>query len=393
MKIKFILFPVVLIFLISCEKDQDTENEFDPYIQLESYAYTITKTELKAAIIAHDLDFLEPYLEYDVSVHHFTYNTMFKDSVIFASGAICLPVSSEDLPVLSYQHGTIFYSVDTPSEFTKLSTWGMEMFAASGYITFISDYIGYGTTKEMIHPYHLYTPSVDAVIDMILAGIEFLKSNKIPYNDQGIFLAGFSEGGYATFAVQKEIETNPECNLEVIASAPGAGAYDLEYMFDLTTENDYYTGPGYMGLALLAYNDYYWNQPLEDFFNPDYIHELQTVFDGSYTESAVHNSFPPYLSQFLDPDFLTDFKTDPENPIRLKLVENSLNNWVLNSPTRFIHGTDDQTVPYAVAQKTYDDLIDLGVNTENLMLQSFNGGHNGFIYSSKVLDWFNELNK
>lgn len=387
------LISFAILILVSCEQKETSIDNNDPYDYLETFAYTVTTEEMKNLINDYNLDFLLSYVEYDVSVHHVSYSTTYNNSSVLASGAICIPITTKKLPIVSYQHGTMFDDEETPSGFTELSSFGMELFATNGYITFISDYIGYGSTKNIIHPYHLYKPSADAVIDMIFNGLEFLKTNQISFDTSGIYLAGFSEGGYVTFATQKKIETHPEYNLTIKASAPGAGAYELEYMFDITTENDYYQGPGYMGLAILAYNDYYWNQPLDYYFNVDYIDEVERVFDGSYTESEIHNSFPKYLSEFLNSDFLNDFKNNPASQFRVRLIENSLNNWVLNSPTKFIHGSNDQVVPYAVAQKTYNDLITLGVSSNNLILQSFNGGHNGSTYLALALDWFRELDE
>jgi hypothetical protein len=390
-KFTLLFLSSAFIFCLSCEKKKSEDQNEDPYSSLGSYAYTVYAENVKELLSQYNLNSLHEYVQYDVSVHHITYATTYKGSTVTASGAICIPIGPEPLPVASYQHGTIFYDAETPSGYSQPSSWGFELMSTNGYVTFVPDYIGYGTSREMIHPYHLYTPSVDAVIDMIIEGKGFLEANEIPFDTNGIYLAGFSEGGYVTFAVQKEIEFHPEFNLTVKASAPGAGAYELEYMFDRTMQSDYYGGPGYMGLAILAYNDYYWNEPLEHFFNPSYLDEIETVFDGTYTEREVHNSFPDYLSEFLDPDFLEEFRNDPESPFRARLVENSLNNWLVNSPTRFIHGTGDQTVPFSVAQKTYDDLISLGVSQDDLSLQSFSGGHESFTYLALALDWFKEF--
>jgi pimeloyl-ACP methyl ester carboxylesterase len=396
-----IYFLIVFILIISCEDNQPlitkggphtiVDLKDSPYSNLESYSYTASAKILQSLVKDNNLDYLLPFITYDVSVHHITYSTTYKDSVIIGSGAICIPISEEKSSLLSFQHGTLFYDKYTPSEFKDLSAWGMELIASSGYITFIPDYIGYGSTKEIVHPYHIYIPTVNAVIDMIIEGKRFLRQNQIDFDTSGIFLAGFSEGGYATFAVQKELETHPELNISIIASSPGAGAYELEKMFDLTTQNDYYPQPGYMGLALLAYNQYYWNNPLDNYFNPEYIDNIETLLDGTHTESEIHSDLPDYLSELLAPDFLEDFHNNPDNSFRTVLKENSLNNWIVKSPTRLIHGTNDKTVPFPVAQKTYNDLITLGANPDNLTLQTFDGGHNDTRYMVLMLEWFDSM--
>lgn len=402
-KISVWYFYFVLILFFSCEEEQTpirttgphvlVDLQDDPYCQLESYAYTASSEIMKSIINEEGLEYLLPFVNYDVSVHHITYMTNYKDSTLLASGAICIPINDEKKQLLSFQHGTIINDNITPSEFTTISSWGMELTASNGYITFIPDYIGYGTTKDILHPYHLYTPLVDAAIDMIVEGKFFLRTNQIDYDTTGIFLAGFSEGGYATFAVQKEIQLHPEYDLIIKASAPGAGAYELEYMFEVTTQNDYYPGPGYMALALWAYNEYYWNYPLENLFNPDYIPLIISLLDGTHDDTEVQNRLPKNLSTLLNNEFLEDFRNNPDNVFREKLQENSLNNWLIKCPTRFIHGINDQTVPFEVAQKTYNDLIALGVDPDDLTLEAFNAGHNDLIYMSLMLKWFETFDK
>jgi pimeloyl-ACP methyl ester carboxylesterase len=290
-----------------------------------------------------------------------------------------------------YHHGTMFYDGYTPSLQMGTSEWGMELPSSNGYIVFLPDYIGYGTTADIIHPYHLYRPTVDACIDMILAGKEFLRKNAIEFHDDGIFLAGFSEGGYAAFAVQKEIETRPELGIDLKASAPGAGAYDVGFQFDITTDNDIYPGPGYMGLALSSYNEYYLHKPLNYFFNSPYDEQMMDLLSGKYHEDYVQARLPQRLSLLIEPEFLKSFKTDPDMAFTFHLRENNLNNFVVRTPTRFIHGTKDSTVPFAVAQKAHKDLLDLGTDKDVLQLHSFDGGHDDLRYLRLMLDWFNSF--
>src|SRR5690606_25925463 len=106
---------------------------------------------------------------------------------------------------------------------------GPELFASAGYATFIPDYLGYGASTQILHPYYNERYSAMAVIDMIKAGKIFCKNEDIPVSDK-LFLAGYSEGGYVTLAAQKEIESNPAHNLKITAVAAGAGGYDLTAM-------------------------------------------------------------------------------------------------------------------------------------------------------------------
>jgi pimeloyl-ACP methyl ester carboxylesterase len=391
---------LISISVIACEAESETLEEIkgidaidlnDPWRRFDSHSFTFNAPRAKAYLRTIKLSSLASFVQYNVSVHRFTYQTKFKDSVVIASGAIAIPIGKENPSILVYHHGTMFSDEDTPSTTNWPSSWGMELTASNGYLVFLPDYIGYGTTKDLLHPYHLYRPTVDASIDMILAGKDFLNKNGVDFNDDGIFLAGFSEGGYAAFAVQKEIETHPELNIKLKASGPGAGAYDVAYQFRVTTDKDTYPGPGYMGLALSAYNEYYSNKPLTFYFNAPYAEKMMDLISGKYTEDYVHRQLPNRLSLLLEPAFLEAYRTEANHPFASHLDENNLNDFIVRTPTRFFHGTEDAVVPFVVAQKSYGDLINLGTNPDTLKLHPFDDGHDDIAYLQLLMTWFNSF--
>ena len=147
-----------------------------------------------------------------------------------------------------------------------------------------------------------------------------------------------------------------------------------------------------MGLALCAYNEYYLNKPLTYFFNSPYADKMIDLVSGKYTEEYVHRQLSNRLSVLIEPGFLKGFRTDPNNVFAVLLKENNLNNFIIRTPTRFIHGTHDLVVPFPVAEKSFRDLIQLGTRPEILELQSFEGGHDHFMYLTLMMDWFATFN-
>ena len=99
----------------------------------------------------------------------------------------------------------------------------------------------------MLHPYHLKDVTASAVIDMLRAIRQFFdQTNLGQYNSQ-LFLAGYSEGGYATMATVKEIEENLYDEFDITMSFPMAGAYDLSgTMVDLMLREEPYPDPFYL---------------------------------------------------------------------------------------------------------------------------------------------------
>jgi hypothetical protein len=150
--------------------------------------------------------------------------------LVRASGLVCLPTPvSSNRPVVSYQHGTIFLDSDAPSHLLT-SPDGLigAVLAGLGFISVLPDYLGFGDSASMLHPYlHAETLS-SATVNMNRAARTFFTDPAISATTNGqLFLAGYSEGGYATLATQRVMEQSLSAEFSVTASEPGDGPYDL----------------------------------------------------------------------------------------------------------------------------------------------------------------------
>src|SRR5687767_14440408 len=184
-------------------------------------------------------------IKHDIQIYNVTYRTTYRGKEINASGLMCIPKNVKGaMPILSGQHGTTFEDHSAPSNF-PVSFSGFELFASAGYLTVIPDYIGYGVSKDIFHPYYDQKHSALAVIDLIKAAKSFARKNTLSLNEK-LFLVGYSEGGYVTLAAQKEIESDPVHKLKVTASASGAGGYDLTGMLGEVTSGKAYPNPSYL---------------------------------------------------------------------------------------------------------------------------------------------------
>jgi Secretory lipase len=172
--------------------------------------------------------FLRLLNRYGIKVYRLTYNTINTDGrAIIASGAVLVPQTTQALSLISMQHGTISSDEQAPSYYRSGSeayTFG-SVFASVGYIVAAPDYIGYGASNNLPHPYEHNASLASASLDMLRATKEFLSDEKVNWNQQ-LFTAGYSEGGYATLALQKKLEAEALTEFNLIASSAGAGAYD-----------------------------------------------------------------------------------------------------------------------------------------------------------------------
>ncbi|MFD3001131.1 alpha/beta fold hydrolase [Pontibacter toksunensis] len=360
---KILTYTILLSSLLShtgCDKEalaspEGAVAEPDKEYYLSSELLTsVPKSMLQSVASSQGYATYSTHIKYGVSVYKVIYSTSYQGQDIKASGLICIPQGiTTPAPILSAQHGTIFTDSEAPTHFTGLS--GFELFAAAGYVTLIPDYIGFGESKDVFHPYYDQKHSALAVVDMIKAAKAFAEEQDIQVNDK-LFLAGYSEGGYVTLAAQKEIETNPAHGLKVTASAAGAGGYDLTAMLANVMSGQPYTYPSYLAYVLQSYiytNN--WNRPLTEFFQEPYASKMPLLFNGQNSGGAINRGLTTEPKKLFAPAFFEGLKdVGKERALKQALQANSFLDWVPQSPTRLYHGTADNIVPFENSKITYD---------------------------------------
>lgn len=386
----FGLVFLCLVAFASCKKHSGDDNTTDTtggkdlYISAAS-AGSFTKAQLQAVAALKGFGAYVPLIQYDVDFYKFTYYTTLNGSKLQASGLLGIPKNTPTTPaLLSAQHGTMFSDADAPSNFPAAFT-GFELGASAGFVTVIPDFIGYGVSKDIVHPYYDMQSSGVAVVDMIKAAKYYLKSQKIAINDK-VFLLGYSEGGYVTMAAQKEIETNKSHNLTLTAAAEGAGGYDLTTMLAKVAAVPSYATPSFLALFIQSYNTTYgFNRPLTDFFMPVYAAKVPALLDGSKNGDQINLELSTSPSALFSTAFYSSL-TNPaaETTLKAKIALNSFPNWYPVSPTRMYHGTADEAVFFETSQTTYTKFISAG--SKQLTLTPILGGTHATSVGPMILD-------
>jgi dipeptidyl aminopeptidase/acylaminoacyl peptidase len=331
-------------------------------------------------------------VKYGVKTYTLVYETSFRGKTIKASGLILVPDNlKKSAPLLSIQHGTTFVKDDAPSVSGGYS--GMELFASAGYITLMPDFIGYGESSEIFHPYYDVASSADGVIDMIKSAKTFLIKEKIPFNDK-LFLAGYSEGGYVTLAAAKEIDTNQSHGLTVTAVAAGAGGYDLVEMLRGVTTDTYYSYPSYLAFVLMSYNNTYdWKKPLTYFFNDRYAKVLAQYMTGEHDGWFINSKLTTNVKSLFNETFYSNLKKPSgETELKQRLSTNSVSGWKTNIPIRLYHGTKDEIIPYQNSEVTLKNFIEAG--SKDVTLKLIPGGTHGSSYGPMLqyfVPWFEQM--
>lgn len=362
---------LLTVFIASCnEKDPDPTPPLEEDNLVEATLIgTRPAAELQFLIQFSGRNIDPAFFEYDVDVYQVVYTTTYKDSEINASGLILIPKTTDPVSMISFQHGTIIQQTDAPSlqSMQELEMISYAAMSSMGFITVVPDMIGFGESKNVFHPYYVEEPTASSVIDILRAAKTLAEEKETTFNAR-LFLGGYSQGGYATMAAHKALETNPLEDFELIASFPAAGGYDILAMQEYFFSQDTYSHPFYLGYVGRSYQTYY-DQPdlLTDFFNEPYASRIPALFDGLKGQDEINAQLTNDMTALLRPEVVGGIETNPEYAYLKEAFENnSLTDWAPTISMYMYHGDKDTTVPFENSQITYDKLISNGASTENL---------------------------
>ena len=343
---------------------------------LVSSVFLNTTTQSQAASSLTNSGFTGVTAKYDVDSYKITYKTLdAAGNLINASGLVCIPrkTGMPASPFVSIQHGTITLHSDAPSALSP-RTSGIGIVAASlGYIAAMPDYVGYGDSSSTFHPYQHASTLASATVDMVRAARKFLSlpTGSVTLNGQ-LFLTGYSEGGYATLAAQKLMESLPT-EFTITASEPGAGSYDMTNTAITIMNESVLPEPALVAFSVKAYDAIYGLNRIASIFQAPYVNVVNTYFDGSHDIHAISMALTSDPAALFNAQFLTDFRGSGETTVKVVIAENNIYDWAPKSPTRFFHGVDDDIVPYANATTALSTMTANGAT--NVSLQPCDAGN------------------
>lgn len=390
-----VVFVLLVIFLSSCGGDDDGDIAPEIVKLHESdELFSRSKEEMVTLTGIVGYPELATHLEYDITIYTITYKTDYLGQEIIASGLVAFPETNASVPMMSFQHGTMVKHSEAPTIDVQTYSF-LASVASAGYIFLIPDFIGFGSSSNILHPYYRADITASTVMDMMTAARELAYLEGYKFNGKA-FLSGYSEGGFATMATHKAIEEQGLEGFDLVASAPAAGGYDLKGMQEYFFSKEVYHQPYYMAYVAMSFkNTYGWNQPLSDFFQEPYATEIPGYFDGTRSGGSINSKLDTVVADFIAPDFLANVDTDPKyNDIVAAFEENSLDNWVPQGRIFMYHGTADITVPYQNSLDTYAGLITAGTPSERIDFIGIEGADHGsgfFPYLVDVLDRFDAL--
>jgi len=311
--------------------------------------------------------------QYDVTFYKIIYKTIDSDgNFVNASGLVSYPDKvggDPPSPLLSFHHGTIGSDADAPSNIAAKPEVGAfgALFSSQGYVLVMPDYLGYGESTQLMHPYIIAEGSAAAVIDMLRA-VRTHAAQLSHTLDTKLFITGYSEGGYVTLAAQKEMETMLSAEFNITKSIPAAGPYHISGTAKTIIDMVQLPSAELLSFVMKSYDTIYGNNRISDIFKPPYD---AAVNSGYFYGDGPAITLTDITEDLLTPIFLygpdlvaggdgLGFREMGETGLKAQFVANDLDSgWSVTSPTIFFHGADDQIVPY---QNSVDAVAGLGAN-------------------------------
>ena len=303
---------------------------------------TVALADINAAVAEKGLYLENLQPRYAVTSYRIEYLTVgATGQTVKASGLVSVPnkPAGAKSPVLSYQHGTIFRDAEAPSNNAVASEISVVM-ASLGYIVLAPDYVGYGVSKGVPHPYLQAAPMAASVIDFLTAAKTWRQQTGV-YDNQQLFLTGYSEGGYATMAAHRALQAGNLPHLQQLRMVvPGAGPYNvqatLDSLIDIVRDK---------------------NKVLGALIQPGFLKKLGGSAQREVRRALLKELIPDDADTSIDALFLDNFLSDD---VKATDRLSNVHNWRPRMSVYLYHGRDDRTVPYASSVKTVQAMQALG---------------------------------
>lgn len=393
-------FYILLLcsLLLSCSKVNNSNPFSEPPITYVSHQF---KDRLSSSEITDRISHYIPdansllHTQYDVTVYRVFYKTHdYKNNELIASGLVYIPeVRHYFLPVISYQHGSAIGKTEVPSMTGDFDYYIPFMLASeSGAIVCETDGIGLGFSGGKQH-YFEPTEEANAVVDLLRSVEVLFQKTLRPLNlTRELFLAGYSQGGHATLAAQRLLETKHPYEWIIKASAPMAGFFSFEKSSQFNVLKDPIEYPISSVYPFLIYSINSTQEspaPISYYFIPPYDSLVQEMFDGNHTTSFINAQFPNQTFDILQPVFRNELKTVSANPFLMAAKRyDIINDWVPKAPTRFYHSHSDEIAFYDNSEIAFNTFNVKGGNVQFINLGELTHLEGNVEAIQQIRTWF-----
>jgi pimeloyl-ACP methyl ester carboxylesterase len=382
---------------------------FEPWVSHPNYAATASKSQERGSV--ESVKYLGGYskwqlrgliklaglpdpipVENGIELYRINYWTEHLGKPVLVSGLYALPRGVAPTATVMWSHGTSVERAFAPS--TPTPEEGVLIAAAysgSGFLTIAPDLVGMGQSKTY-HPY-LYMPTtIAASVDMLKAAKTVTAGMKLVWKPS-LYLAGFSQGGLTTAAIQRTLEANPDPAFVVKAAAAMAPPLNLaEVSFPKAIPGPSSASSLYVGYIVSSYSQVY-NKPANSVLLDKYADMLPKLYSGEMGSEAVVAALPQKTQTMFQPEFLAGFDKGESSWFRDALVASEGYNWSPKAPLKLYVGSKDTDVPAEDARTSAVKMKAAGGNVSVIEVGPL--GHNEVVVRAvpQAQTWFKALHK
>ncbi|WP_421696463.1 alpha/beta hydrolase family protein [Aestuariivirga sp.] len=289
------------------------------------------------------------------------------DKKITATGLLVLPVLKDraHLPLISYQHGTVFGKQEVPSfsfdsgnasyDGAYETRYMAGLFAGNGYALFAADYFGMGGSAALPEAFFVKSSTQRASADLYWDVKAFLTSKGIEPGQ--LFLGGWSLGGLNTSGLLERLESDGvPVTATFTASAPSDPFAALSgLMFYPRAGLDAPWLNTIVAMTVFAYQNYYGPADLAaTTLDPSVYDDMKAIYDRSY--DGVEG-FKAIMTRLGDRPLVNYLKPELRDPARfansryaalLRQAETYRQNF--KSPLHMFYGSQDEVIKEMIGQ-------------------------------------------
>lgn len=309
---------------------------------------------------------------FEVDLHRIVTQTVVPETgeTLKISGLLAVPVGVKgELPLVSWQHGTILSFDQVPSNLTRLADAAYELtdsadsletlfnvqrFAGQGYAVIAADYVGKGPFRNgRGEGYAVKGVSVRTCLDMLAAGQEAMRS--LGLRPSKLFLHGWSQGALNTQWLHQALRANSR---PVAATAVASPFNDLNEAWGFWTgfqsfalpkgTTSYPALPNWISLCMIVALGSYELQYrltglLRSAIRPEF-QEMALKYWNDYRAEFDPTKPFPTGADLMVPGFLERATDDRNSAFLRQLAANRASYWNYDAPIRFHYGLADEAI-------------------------------------------------
>ena len=263
---------------------------------------------------------------------------------LLVSGRVYLPKNRILNGIIVANHYTMTSDEEVPSNRVSMEI----IFLMKGYAVIMPDYVGYGLSREEVHPYLHWRNAAQTAVDLLNCMPELLDYYGYSY-PKDVVVTGYSQGGAVALGVARMIEENyhQENEWSVRKLYAGAGPYDPAGTYLFSMERNEMGIPAAIPLIVMGLNDAYeLGFTLDEFFLDPLLSNYEDwVVSKEYTVGQINQLMgSTIMSELMTEDALT-LDSPQADMLYEVLLWNSNVGYDLQAPAYFLHSLEDEVVP------------------------------------------------